>query len=432
MLTRKEKRELKKDKSLVCALYNIIDKYLPRLFIMFENLTDARQQGKVTYSMKTICVTRLFALLCGITTMNSLTNKFDNENTINNLSKIINTELNDLPHYDTINDVFDDLNIDELRKIQKYIVNALIRSKMFDKFRFNGKFQLLVDGTGLVSFNYQHCDHCLVKKHSDDYITYEHQVLEAKLVFDTFVISLDSEFIENPNPDVVNIKKQDCEMNAFKRMAVRIKKNFPKLKFIITADALYASGPFIKLCLDNKWDYVFRLKSDKLQTVNRDFEGIISIETGSKHQNYFLVKDYLYNKYKFNIVRYIEIIKNKKDKIFTYITNLVVDDNNINDIINLGRRRWKIENQGFNIQKNHIFDITHMCSLDYNAMKAHYLFIQFAHTIRQLLDFGSKLIEPYQGKIKEISFAILNELISSNTVISHSKNFQLRFDKLII
>ena len=189
MLTRKEKRELKKDKSLVCALYNIIDKYLPRLFIMFDNLTDARQQGKVTYTMKTICVTRLFALLCGITTMNSLTNKFDNENTIDNLSKIINADLSDLPHYDTINDVFDDLDINELRKIQKYIVNALIRSKMFDKFRYNGRFQLLVDGTGLVSFNHKHCDHCLVKKHSDGHFTYEHQVLEAKLVFDTFVIT---------------------------------------------------------------------------------------------------------------------------------------------------------------------------------------------------------------------------------------------------
>lgn len=432
MLTRKEKRELKKDKSLVCALYNIIEKYLPRLFIMFDELTDARQQGKVTYTMKTICVTRLFALLCGITTMNSMTNKFDNENTINNLSKIINTNLSDLPHYDTINNVFDDLNIDELRKIQKYIVNALIRSKMFDKFRYNGRFQLLVDGTGLVSFNHKHCDHCLVKKHSDGHFTYEHYVLEAKLVFDTFVLSLDSEFIENPDSSVVNIKKQDCEMNAFKRMAKRIKKNFPKLKFIITADALYASGPFIKLCLDNNWDYIFRLKSDKLQTVNRDFDGIISIESGSVHQNYFLVTDYQYNKYKFNIVRYIEKIENKKDKIFTYITNLVVDDNNIKDIIALGRRRWKIENQGFNIQKNNIFDITHMCSLNYNAMKAHYLFIQFAHTIRQLLDLGSKLVEWFQGKIKEISFSILNELISTQINLIENTSFQLRFDILII
>lgn len=257
-MNRKEKRELKKDKSLICGLYNIIDKYLPKLFIMFENLTDVRQQGKVTYDMKVICVTRLFGLLCGLTTMNSLTNKFNNELTIETLSKITNTKLNDLPHYDTINDVFDDLNIEELRKIQKYIVYTLIRSKMFDKFRYNGKFQLLIDGTGLVSFNQKHCDHCLVRKHSDGHFSYEHHVLEAKLVFDSFVLSIDSEFIENPNPDVINIKKQDCEMKAFKRMAIRLKKNFPKLSFIITGDALYASGPFIKLCLDNNWDFMFR------------------------------------------------------------------------------------------------------------------------------------------------------------------------------
>ena len=76
-VNRKEKRILMKDKSLVCYLYNIIDKYLPRLFIMFDNLTDARQKGKATYYMKSICIIRLFALLCGITSMNSLTNKFN-------------------------------------------------------------------------------------------------------------------------------------------------------------------------------------------------------------------------------------------------------------------------------------------------------------------------------------------------------------------
>lgn len=432
MLTRKEKRLLKADKSLVCTLYNIIDKYLPKLFAMFDNLSDARQSGKITYSMKVICVTRLFALLCGITSMNSLTNKFNNQFTIDNIAKITNTNLSDLPHYDTINDVFDDLNIDELRKIQKYIVNALIRSKMFDKFRFNGKFQILVDGTGLASFDHKHCDHCLVDTHSDGSKTYKHQVLEAKLVFDSFVLSIDSEFIENPNPDVIKIKKQDCEMNAFKRMAIRLKKNYPKLKFIITADALYASGPFIKICLDNNWDYIFRLKSDKLKTVNQDFDGIIEIETGSKHDNYYLVKDYHYNKYRFNIIRYIEKEMDKKDKIFTYITNLNINDNNIKEVIELGRGRWKIENQGFNIQKNNIFDITHMCSLNYNAMKAHYLFIQFAHTIRQLLDLGSNVVIGFQNKIKEISFSILNELISTKINLIENKNFQLRYDKLII
>jgi len=69
---------------------------------MFNELTDARVQGKVTYSMKTICVTRLFGLLCGLVSMNYLTNKFNTNNTINNFSKIINEQLSVLPHYDTI------------------------------------------------------------------------------------------------------------------------------------------------------------------------------------------------------------------------------------------------------------------------------------------------------------------------------------------
>ena len=133
------------------------------------------------------------------------------------------------------------------------------------------------------------------------------------------------------------------------------------------------------------------------------------------------------NKYSFNIVRFIEKSPpNEKDKIFTYITNIPIDDNNIKEVIVLGRRRWKIENQEFNHQKNIYFDITHMCSLNYNAMKAHYFFIQFAHTIRQLLDLV------LHGKIKEISFTILNELISNTINLVESKNFQLRFDTLII
>ena len=92
-MTRKERRKLKKDKSLVCNLYNIIDKYLPKLFTMFDELSDQRQQGKVNYPMKVICINRLFGLLCGIATMNDLTIKFKNNITTENISNIFNTNL---------------------------------------------------------------------------------------------------------------------------------------------------------------------------------------------------------------------------------------------------------------------------------------------------------------------------------------------------
>ena len=55
------------------------------------------------------------------------------EETIKNIANLLDIDLEEIPHYDTINNVFEKLNIEELRKIQKYMVTTLIRSKMFDK-----------------------------------------------------------------------------------------------------------------------------------------------------------------------------------------------------------------------------------------------------------------------------------------------------------
>ena len=88
----------------------------------------------VTYNMKTICVTRLFGLLCRITSISSISNDLNAEAIIKNISSICKTKLEELPYWETIQDVFENISINELRQIQKYIVITLIRSKMFDKY----------------------------------------------------------------------------------------------------------------------------------------------------------------------------------------------------------------------------------------------------------------------------------------------------------
>ena len=90
-MNRKERRTLRKDKDLIKELYSIILKYFPQLLNMFENLTDVRNQSYVTYKMKTICVTRLFGFLCGLTTMTDISSDvFNTDNCIKNLSKRFN------------------------------------------------------------------------------------------------------------------------------------------------------------------------------------------------------------------------------------------------------------------------------------------------------------------------------------------------------
>ena len=364
-LNRADRRVLVKNKNLLVEIVKIINKYLPQLSNIIDNLTDKRNKSYIKYNMRTIIFTRLFALICGITTMNGMTRTFNTENTIKNLSVICKQNFNEIPNWQTIQDVLEDLDIEEIRNIRKYIVKTLIRSKMFDKYRYNGYFQVLVDATGVTCCDYNLNGNCIEKKYKSEKTKYYKYVLEAKIVVGKIVISLDSEWIEN---SIIKSdkQKQDCEINAFKRMAPRIKK-------------------------------------DRLKQIFNDFEDDLAYENETTEKNYFLSTKIKYKTHKLNAVRYQEYQKEKLVT-FNYITNLKTNNHNIKNIIKMGRSRWKIENEGFNEQKNGTFCISHLCSRNETALKIHYYLIQIAHIIRQLLEVGSIVLREMKLQKKGSKF----------------------------
>ena len=107
------------------------------------------------------------------------------------------------------------IKLSKLKNIQKYIVKSVLRSKLFDKYKVEGAFQLLFDGTGLSNHNYNLNGNCLQRKHKNGKISYYKYVLECKSVIGNIVISLDSEFIENKKM-LTEKKKQDCETKSLK------------------------------------------------------------------------------------------------------------------------------------------------------------------------------------------------------------------------
>ena len=428
-MNRKERRNLKEEINIFSDIVNIMKQYFPKLINKFEKLTDARHQSYVEYQMSVITISRLLGLLCGIKSMRNTTEKFNTEETIKNIANLLDIELEELPHYDTINNVFENIKIEELRKIQKYMVTSLIRSKMFDKYRYKGKyFQVVIDGTGLMSFKERHCKHCLKRTYSkgteEEKTIYYHYVLEAKLVVGDIVISLDSEFVENEKEDV---EKQDCEIRAFYRMAQRIKKEYPKLPIIISGDALYACEPVITVCRDNKWEYILRLKEERLKLLGEEIKCLEKAENKEeiKYWNNLKYGEVRIEK-EANVIKYYEKKKDLTTE-FMWITSYKITEKNKKELIYYGRQRWKIENEGFNMQKNGTFDIEHIYSINYNAMKVHYFFIQFAHTIRQLLEKGLKYVKELKMSIKEVSAAITQTLTQKITNLIRHKQIQLRF-----
>lgn len=426
-MNRKERRNKKSEINILEDLIQIIKQYFPELISKFEELTDKRNQSYVTYKMKVIFIVRLMGLMCEIKTMQGLTREFNTNESVKNIAQICGLELEEIPHCDTINDVFESVEVEEIQKIVKYMINKLIRNKMLEKYKIRDKYyHVVVDGTGLATSRKKYNKNCIVKnktdKNGNEYQEYSTYVLEAKLIVGEMAFSIGSEFVENEDEKV---SKQDCELNAFKRLAKKIKKEYPKLKIIVGADALYAAKSVMDICKENSWKYIIRFKEGKIPTLYNEFKKVVETENESTKANYEYVTKLDYQEEKVNIIKYQEKEKNTE---FVYMTDLPISNKNIEITIGLGRRRWKIENEGFNIQKNRTFDIGHLYSKNSTAIKVHYLMIQIAHIIRQLLEKGLKVVKELKIKLKEISQLTKKALISITSNLETHRKVQLRFE----
>ena len=134
-------------------------------------------------------------------------------------------------------------------------------------------------------------------------------------------------------------------------------------------------------------------------------------------QNFSWVSDISYRGPVFDVLECNESKPDSKGEIentkFVWITNLNVTGDNYKKIAKGGRLRWKIENEGFNIQKNGGYRLEHPYSKNKRAMKNFYLLLQIAHIISQLIEKGSLLkdkIAKVFGSIANVFFKLLGDL----------------------
>lgn len=427
-ITRYELRQKLDQFNLACELFKHIKHFFPNLIPLLKNITDPRNQSYITYELCLILFVRILCSVFHLPSMRSGTVELNNDNAINNIAKMLGyKELPEIPHWSTINDCLKKLEPSELEQVISQLANRLIRSKVFNNSRIRGKYwQVLVDGTGLYSFKEKHCDKCLTKEHKNKkgeliYIEYYHYVLEAKLVLlGNIVISIGTEFVDNDDEHTKTPKdsekaKQDCELKAFYRLEKKIKAAFPHLPICLTGDSLYACEQVFEICQNNKWHLIVRFKDGRIKTLAEDFHRLKDLEPtqcfSELHdgilREYKFVCAIEYGDFKLNIVECVET-KPKKDPVtFVFITDLPIRKKNCGEFVSDGRRRWRIENEGFDAQKNHGYYLEHTFSKDYTAIKNHYLLIQIGHAISQILERNLLYIERINLTIDKLHEMIL-------------------------
>lgn len=415
-----KRKKKEKDRGIV-DLMMVMHHFFRELPAWIEEMKDPRHPSYITYKQSDLFYMGLLKNLCGVKTMHAMEEQFNEKNCIETLRILSeNQKLKEMPHSDTLNYYLERLSPSCLSQLRKKLVKHLIRMKSFQRGKLLGEYwRIILDGTGLFYFKEKHCDNCLVETAIQENGTkvkrYYHKVVEAKLVLsDQIVISLDTEFIENEKEDV---SKQDCEIEAGKRLLKRLAKDYPRLPICIQGDNLYEAEPIMKICRRKGWKYVFTHKASRQKLLDESYEwirkgnGSIQVKRIGKEKwdgeyiNH--VEETAGKEETGNLFCYTYKREEKETVTFRWLTNIELTEKNLEEMVGAARGRWKIENEGFNNQKNGIYDIGHLNSRNSKAMKNHYLLTQVSDIIMQIYLVWNPLRKEIRQSIKNTSSRLL-------------------------
>lgn len=400
----------------------------------FEKFSDGRQKNKVKHTVHDAAMSAFACMYFQEKSFLQFQKRVEEILLPGNLKQMFGVQK--VPEVSQIRVICDKVDSNEFSPIFLEYFRRLQRGKHLEQYQILPEiYYAPMDGTEYFSSKEISCPRCLTCEHTNGSVTCSHKVLQMAIVHPNIrqVIPLMPEAIHNGD----GLLKQDCEMNAARRLILKLRQDHPKLGLLIGGDALFSKQPIIEDILSKGMHYLFVAKPDDheymMQYIDaiRHFGKVSLIEiqqsNGSIHR-YEWANDVPLNKredgIRVNYLRFTLISKAKDgaEKITyrnSWVTDLEINLANVEILVRAGRSRWKIENEMFNTLKNQGYEIEH----NYGHGKNHLAFniylmnliAFFFHQIFELSDllyqkcrkkFGSKthMWETLRSYIKIIVF----------------------------
>lgn len=400
------------------ALRKTLRHFFPNFVSWLASTPDPRDPRFTVYPIAYVLMSGLLVFLTKLGSRRQMRFQFGTPQFIANVNSFVGTSCEGMLHPDTLAYLAKRLPLGGLESLRHAMLNELLRKKVFEKHRLLGKYYLVaIDGTGFLVYRERHCEHCLTRDHGGT-VVYYHPVLEAKLVSRSgLCLSIATEFIENPD---AGVDKQDCERKAFLRLSERLKRDFPQLSICVLLDSLYITRPVFDRCGEYGWRFLVTFKEGSAQAVFEEYERLRAAgakehagSRGDVSQQYWWVNGVDFGGKPINVLECRERDPQGRALRFVWATDISVNEANFAELGNHGGRlRWKIENEGFNVQKNNGYEMEHAYSEHEHAAKNFYLLLQIAHLIAQLLEKGllAKSMAKKIGAIRNVARFLLEEL----------------------
>jgi Transposase DDE domain len=344
----------------------MIDTIINLVRVGFKTVTDPRRDN-LTYPLPNLLNLSFAMFSLKDTSLSTFKEQFNVR--AENLQRVYGVE--SLPGDTALREGIDEVNPKDLQKLFNPLLDFLRDKGVLKKRHVLSKYTVVsVDGTGHYCSGIKGCSQCMVKHHRNGKTSYYHQLLGAVAVHpeQSTVFPIACEAIVKQD----GTTKNDCELNASKRIIPQIRAAFGDKEQIITVfDALYINGPHIKALGTENMRYIIGTKGQTYVDVqveqlrrNNDLQNL-SWETKDKkcHASFAneLTLNGQYQDILTNYFEYQEIDKKTGEQTFysTWITDIPIDVENIEELVAVARARWKIENETFNTLKNQGYQLEH-------------------------------------------------------------------------
>jgi len=241
-------------------------------------------------------------------------------------------------------------------------------------FDVEGEWLVSLDGTQYCTSTAIHCPQCTQIK-SDNATRYAHSALIPVLVKPgrKEVLALEPEFIVPQD----GAEKQDCERRAAHRWVQRSACRFAGRRVTILGDDLYCNQPFCELLQSRHLDFILTCKPQSHPTLYEEVAlldklGVVSdcedrVWTGRGYERWayrFAEHVPLREPPEALYVNWCDLtITDETTQEIVYhnafATNQALSCENVRGVVAKGRARWKVENEGYNVLKNHGYYLEH-------------------------------------------------------------------------
>ena len=344
----------------------MIDNLIKLLCDGIAEIPDPRK-GNFTYSLSNLLNLGFSMFHLKDPSLSSFRDQYDVR--AENLERVYG--VTDLPGDTALRKGIDQVEPSELQGLFKPSLDFLKSKGGFTNHRVLGKYiAVSVDGTEHYCSGSKSCSGCLVRNHRNGKKTYYHQLLGAVAVHPNqqTVFPVACEPIVKQDGST----KNDCELNASKRIIPQIRQTLGQKEDILTIfDALYINGPHIKALGEENIRYIIGTKGKTFVDIQvsalREKGKLKSFSWETKKSSftaYFANGLILNGQHQDILTNYFEVVEIDKktgQQVFfsTWITDLQINFENIRELVEVARSRWKIENETFNTLKNQGYHFEH-------------------------------------------------------------------------